>query len=343
MKLTVNDIAEMSGVSKTTVSRVINKPYLVRTDTRQKVQSVMEQYDFKPNVLARQLSFQESNSIAVIVPNIQNPHFAEILSGITEIANKSDFIVMCSNSDEDPVKEYKAVKMYLQYMVKYIIIAPCGKYSNHQKVKIKNLLSDVKEKTILIDRDLPEFECHKVLFDDDNATYQATKYLLDQGNKNIACINGPKDVQPTEFRANGFMRAMMDANYDLQYINQKIFHGKDFSSESGYEIASYVIKNHNLDAFLTCNNELSVGFLRAAREYNLNINDTNWVAVDRLKILEEIGCKINYTFRNAYSLGKTAVTTLINNSCNKENKLELYSSVLLDVPLVLGGKYYSKS
>ena len=101
MDLTIKDIAKEAGVSKSTVSRVLNGTGYVREETKRKVEEVIKRYHYTPSSIARNLSRKESNTIGVLIQEVGNPFFAELLEGITEVLDENNLTMFLCDTDND--------------------------------------------------------------------------------------------------------------------------------------------------------------------------------------------------------------------------------------------------
>ena len=124
-KITMKDIAEKVGVSKTTVSMVINnKDSSISEETKKKIYDIIEQTGYIPNNIARGLNTKKSGSIAIIIPDISNPFFSELSRAVEDIANKLGYNVILCNSDNDANKEKKYVELLISKLIDGIILIP---------------------------------------------------------------------------------------------------------------------------------------------------------------------------------------------------------------------------
>ena len=152
--ITIKDVAEMAGVSKATVSRVMNNSGYVAAETRRKIESIMEAYNYVPSALAVNLSRQETNVVGVVFPEIENVFYSDILHGITQVADELDLSLVLFDTQNDLEREKKAFRVLQQQKVRGIILGPSVDYP--ETAKGRELLANLKEYSVpigIIDRD----------------------------------------------------------------------------------------------------------------------------------------------------------------------------------------------
>ena len=148
MKITINDIAKMAGVSKGTVSRVINdKIEGVGEEVRERVKHIIDEVGYKPNQLARSIVTSKSKTIGLIIPDITNPFFPKLVRGIEDFAFSKGYTVFLCNSDEDTKKEEYYLCNFIEKRVDGIILAPSRKSST----KLNQLFSDYTRHFAIVD------------------------------------------------------------------------------------------------------------------------------------------------------------------------------------------------
>lgn len=138
--VTINDIARCAGVSKATVSRVLNHPDVVDEKTRKTVQRVMEEKNYRPSVTARNLSNRKSSTIGVILPQVDNMFFGEMLRGMIHVADKNELTIMCFNSDDSKKKDLQTLEILAGHRVRGLIYVPAVSYEEKNERKVLNLL-----------------------------------------------------------------------------------------------------------------------------------------------------------------------------------------------------------
>ncbi len=134
--MTINEVAKLANVSKSTVSRVINKTGYVNEETRIRVEKVIKETNYSPSSLARGLSKKETNYIGIVIPEIDNEFFSEILSGINEGLDENDLTMICCDTNNNGKREQKALQMLAQQRVKGVIITPAEEYQDSDSNEI---------------------------------------------------------------------------------------------------------------------------------------------------------------------------------------------------------------
>ncbi len=310
-EFTINDIAKEAGVSKATVSRVLNESASVKPETKERVMEIMEKRNFSPSAVARDLSRQQSNTIGVIVPEVDNPFFGEILRGITDITDKNNYMLICCNSDDNAKKDKKALTMLKEYRVRGLLYTPAVDYTtDEQQRTVNKLLKDLNAPVVIMDRPSDSMEHYDgVFFDDECAMYNATQAFIKAGHRKIGILNATLDRVLARGRYRGFERAMAEAGIPVN--KTYVFEG-DYTMSKAYDFSRKMLAmNERPTAILTCNNRTSLGFLKALYERGESLSkDIACIGLDRIEALEVINNKFNYIERDANQMGRQAIRLL---------------------------------
>ena len=205
MASTIKDVAKMADVSISTVSRVINESKPVSPEAKKRVLHAIEVLDYKPNEVARSLVTKKSNLIGVIVSDIGSNYVAQILRGVEEIGRMYNYDIILSSSYGDGQIEVKFAKLLLQKQVEGIIVI-----SDTLNNKLLYKLEESKKPYIVLNRFYNIDEHYSVGINNKKATYDMTKYLIEKGHKNIACLIVRKDFDRTEekYKVEGYKKAL---------------------------------------------------------------------------------------------------------------------------------------
>lgn len=326
-KTNITDIAEKSGYSITTVSRVLNgksDKYRISISTQKKIESTAKELNYIPNEFARNLRTGKSQTIALVVPSLKNPFFSEIASAINLEARKSQYITLIGDSDDDILIEKDEVKQLSSRNIDGMIIVPCGNEYDH--------LLNLKESgtpVICIDRYFKNQEISYVTSDNYDGAYTATQYLIGQGHTNIACIQGVEYSLPNVERVKGFKDAMNDNRLTTYSVS-----GDDFSEQNGYLETKLLLQNSKRPtAIFGLSNTISMGALRALKEENILIPDEiSLLTFDDNPYLDYIEPPLTRISQPIEDICKIAVKLLI----SRINEKELISKrVLLKTRLIV--------
>lgn len=333
MAITINDIAKKAGVSSATVSRVLNNSGYVKEETKQKILEIMKDLNYSPNAVARSLSKNTTNIIGVLVPDINNPFFGEVIKGISMIADSENLNMLLADTDENIEKEFKALELLKEQRIRGIIITPTSD-KNQFNADYLNALENLGIPIVLIDRDVKYSNFDGVFLDNINGAFEATEALIKEGHKKIAIIAGPTTSKPGRDRVRGYEKAMAmnKLNIDENYV----FYG-DFKLESGYNITKEIMKMKDRPtAIFTCNNMMTLGCIKALYEKNIRIpEDIAIIGFDEIEMLNVLGIKVSVVSRPTTEMGKVAMTILSERLKNNDNPHT--KRIILSPKLILKG------
>lgn len=259
--MTIREIAKLAEVSVATVSRVINNNLKVKEGTRKKINKIIEEYNYIPNSNAVKLSKKNNEEvIGLIVPDIGNIFFAEMVEVISNKAEEKKFILLLCNTNEEPEKEAKFLKLLLEYRVKGVIYIP-SKYKNIEALSEVGEVERQNIPIILLDREMDGLDIGGVFLDNFQTSYTISKELFQLKIEEIHYLSGPLDTHSGLDRYLGFKKAAEETK-----IRYKLEVG-DFKFESGYKFGSKILKNYegeDLTIFIA-NNSMALGFLKALK------------------------------------------------------------------------------
>jgi LacI family transcriptional regulator len=277
-QVTSAEVAEYAGVSRATVSAVINKTRPVSPKIALRVEAAMKELDYQPNALARSLKGKKTHRIGLIVGNAGSPFWAIVVNAIERIAYAQGFHVMLGDSGEDPLKELSHLQIMSGERVDGIIIGPCGVANRDY---ILRLSSEVP--VVLFDRrfDAP---IDSVACDNELGAYLATTHFIERvGIEKIGCLAISQEISPGRERVAGYKNAL--AEHKIPF-NQDWVKVGDYTDEAGYQLTLELLKSLNPPrAIFASSNLIAVGALRAIRELCLSVpedvaiigfDDTPW-------------------------------------------------------------------
>lgn len=315
-KVNINDIAAKTGLSISTVSRVLNgkaEQYRIGEKSQHKIIEASKELNYIPNQFAANLRTGRSNTIALIVPSLNNPFFADLASTINAEVRKSGYVLMISDSDENMDIEKMELQQVLSRNIEGLIIVPCGNQRNHIKQ-----LHDQGLPIVCIDRYFEELDIPFVSTDNYDGAYSATKHLIDNGHSLINCIQGVQQSTPNKLRVKGFKDAMENAGF----LNYNIV-GDDFSVQNGYlETRLFIQQEERPTAIFTLSNTIAMGCMKALKEMNVRIpEDISLITFDDHPFLDYLETPLSCIAQPVSDISKIAVKFLFSKLNNIETKI----------------------
>ena len=243
-KTTIYDIAKSVGTSTATVSRVLsNSGYPVKEELRHVILKTAKDMNYSPNLIGRILKGIQSKEIGVIIPNISNPYYPQILLGIELEARKHGYNILLCNSFRDVETEKKYIESLYQKQVKGIIISSIDE--NHGFLRE---MQKTGVKVVAFDQDIEDIKCKKVGFDFISGGKMAVEYLIKMGHKKIAFLSSPVTKKSRKDTLLGYRQAM-EANYIDIFPENIVISDNEIESRTGiYEFENVwvmkLIYNH---------------------------------------------------------------------------------------------------
>lgn len=312
MAVTIKDVAKLANVNPSTVSRVIADSPLISDKTKKIVREAMENLGYHPNLNARSLVSKSTRAIGIIMPSstekaFQNPFFAEVLRGISNMAHKNQYsLYMSTGASEEEIYD-AVVNMVLGRRVDGIILL----YSRVND----NILRYLKERKfpfVVIGKPFTEVE-NIVHVDNDNigAAEDVTRYLIQSGHRRIGFIGGSLDLMVTIDRLEGYKNALKEAS--IPYNQDYILH-TEFQKEAGKEAMNRMMSLKEPPTSLVVTDDLiGFGVLSALLEVGKSVpKDISVFSFNNIMLSEFSNPPLSSVEINIFQLGYSAVKSLIN-------------------------------
>lgn len=300
MKL--REISEMSGISITTISRMLKNPNSVKESTRLKLANALES-----NGIEEYVNLDYIRKLILIIPNLNNSFYLDLFNGIIyTVQNKNvPFEIYLSNeSIEEEIKIFSRIKNDSGVGVIWI---PASEKRDNLPYE-----SDTENIIAIVDRDLNFDSIHiKGLSDNFSAAKQATDLLIEGGGKNPIIITGSPDLSNVRERRDGFLESIK--NHFLEDNINRVYYGNFSDIQSGYNIVKNLLKDKiAFDSILAANQILAIGILKALNEANLSIpKDVSIIVFDKLTKMEVEGLQISEVIFPAFDIGANTSKVLL--------------------------------
>ena len=328
MSVTMKDIAEEAGVSKATVSRVINNDAYVSEDTKKRVMKLVRKYDYKPHTVAQGLARDLSHTLGLMIPgpprDITDPFFLEFLHGVGNKAAEYSYSLSLPTVSEKDKKELYEEGINFNQLDGVIVVNP----------KVNDFRIEYFQ-----EEDLPFVFLGRPLEDRDDVcwvdgdnvggAHEAVEYLIEQGHEKIACMTGPEEFVASRLRVEGYKQAIEENN--LEFDESLIIKG-EFTRDSGYQkMKELLARDTSFSAVFVVSDSMAIGAIRALKEENIAVPDECAVmGFDGIDLGAYTEPRLTTVRQPAYELGEEAVESLIslingqkNFECHKVLDLEL--------------------
>ncbi len=303
---TMKDVAEMAGVSTATVSRALMNPEKVSTVTRQKVEQAVLAVGYSPHALSRNIKRNESRTILVIVPDISDPFFADVIQGIEHAAAQQGYLILIGDCAQQTQQERTFVNLIITKQIDGMLLLGSNLPFDASKEEQRNL-----PPMVMANEFAPELELPTVHIDNLTAAYEAVNYLHELGHKRIACIAGPESLPLSHYRLQGYIQALRRNGITVD--NDYIIRG-DFSYEAGAQsFASLMELPHPPPtAIFSHNDVMAVGAIWQAKQLGLRIpQDVSLVGFDDLKLSQFCDPPLTTVAQPRYQIGQQAMLLLL--------------------------------
>ncbi|BDD12145.1 LacI family transcriptional regulator (plasmid) [Fulvitalea axinellae] len=313
--VTIKDIAKMLGISKSTVSRAIRGSEEINPETKKRIMDLVEELDYQPNAFARSLLKHRSNTIGVVIPAIENSFFANLISGVQHVAHSKGYNVMICQTNDSFDREVSDIRTLCRHQVDGIIL------SLSSETKSFDHLQSVIDKDIafvMADRTTHKIEAPRILVNDRDGAYNATKHLIENGYRNIIHLAGPESLEIANLRAQGFSDAMEEAG--STDIDSKIFRCP-FREEKARELTLELLKDGvKFDAVFAASDKIAVGAMMAIKEAGLYIpDDVALVGFTDLPMAKLLTPSLTTIQQPAQEMGRKAAELLLESIEDKES------------------------
>ena len=302
---TIKDVAKKAGVSIATVSRVLNKKDRVKEETRQKVLSVINELNYVTNFSAKALRRNCTDVIGVIVPEISNSFYGEIIKGIENKANEYDLRLIVCNGEGNLDKERDFAKfLYDQSIAGMIFIIPC--MPDSELVEMKNNQKPI----VLFGRNMQKYNIPSITVDNKLGAYKAVSHLCTHGYKKVAFISGEEaeHLYDRKERFEGYIEALRDCGHEVKPEYLVTAPAETINTV----FAQLMAVTNPPDAVFCAYDELALGVIKTAQQMGINIpGDLGLVGFDDLRICQYTSPTLTTVKQPTYIIGSLCCEKLV--------------------------------
>jgi LacI family transcriptional regulator len=310
---TIYEVSKLAGVSLATVSRVMNKNARVSDKTRDKVLEAMEQLGYRPNTIAQSLASNRSNSIGILVSELNGPFFGQMMAGIESEIRAAGKHVIITTGHSELEKEKDGID--------FLISRNCDAIIVHVEAVSDEYLTELSKKGIpiyLMSRRVDAISENCISLDNEQGGYLATKHIIEQGHKDIAYIAGPQFKADAYNRLLGHKRALNE--YGIRF-NEQLFSEGDFKEIGGHDgLKSFIKTKLPFSAIVCANDEIASGAMKYAREHGYNLpNDLSIIGFDNVIFANYLYPKLTTIDNPVNQMGKMTAKLVLKNVYKQKN------------------------
>jgi len=323
-KITLKSIADRLGISVTTVSRVLSgkaSQFRISEKTEKAVCGVAKSLQFSPNQIARGLRLQRSFTLGLIIPDISNHFFATIARNIEIEARKFGFSIIICDSQESTEIENESLKLLHSRKVDGLIISSVGQNGeNLEKIYKKGM------PLIIVDRYFPNLDISYVTSNNFQGSLEGVSYLIENGHRIIACLQGLLNSATNEDRVRGYREAHYKNNIQL---DESLIVGDSFKEKNAYIETKLLLKRElPPTAIFAVSNSVAFGAIRAISEEDLKLpDDISIVSFDEEPYSAYLSTPMTTIAQQKNEMGTIAVRLLIN-QIESKNRLHTDKIIL---------------
>lgn len=316
MAVKLEDIAKATGFSVPTVSRVLaHSDYPVNADTRNKILAAAQSMGYKPNLSARSLRTDRSNTIGIIVDDLLSPFTPSIVRGIQDYLNQSDYLSLIVNSDWNPELEQEAINSLVSRPVDGII------FVEYSHLAVSDVLDQSNKPHVFVHRLFGTPIKNSIVPDDEYGARLAVRHLIALRHKRIAYINGPESWHNSKKRFAGYRAELAANNLDFE---PELVQPGDWEFEGGYQAAQNLI---NLDrpptAIFSANDLMALGAIHAIQDVGLSVpGDVAVVGYDNRDFTRIFRPKITTVSMPVYEMGWAAAELLLKHIAERREDVD---------------------
>ncbi len=325
---TLEQVAKVAGVSRTTVSRYLNRSGYVGQETAKKIEEAIRKLGYYPNRIARSLVQKKTGNIALVVSDIFNPITAGYSRGVEDEAFIYGYNMVLCNTNFDPEKEKSVIQILLEKQIDGIIIAPCQKEEAYiLEIKMRDI------PLVFLTRRIPNVEADYVRFDYVRGSFQVVEYLINLGHKRIGIISPPVLLEEKEERIHGYLAALR--KYGLK-VDPSLIIFDEAVEGVGYEKAEVFLSMPNPPtAIFAAVNLFAKDILVYCKGNNVKLpQDLSLASFECFPHYDSIiNPRITANEMPAYNLGKAAAKVLFTRINHKDGN---YKNIKLSGKLRVG-------
>lgn len=303
---TIKEVAERAGVSLGTASNVIGGAARVGKARTARVLAAIKELDYHPNEVARSLKVKQTKLLGMVLPDITNPFFSDLIRGAENAALERGYLLLTANTDEQVEREKRFVAALRSRRVDGILLAATA---SKNETHLKGVVA-AGVPIVCLDRVAPGLAVDAVLADNVRGTQECVRHIVRLGHKKIAIITGSLELQIASERLAGYRAALEEAG--IRYSGDLVMEG-DFREEAGYRLGKeLLLRQERPSAIFACNGVMTLGLLMALDELGVKCpQEVALATFDDLPFAHSFHPRLTAVAQPANSIGYQGANLLI--------------------------------
>ncbi|KJR44601.1 putative transcriptional regulator of the myo-inositol catabolic operon [Desulfosporosinus sp. I2] len=328
MAVTIYDIAREANVSIATVSKVINNSGRISSPTRDRVHKVIDELDYRPNLLASAMTSKRTYTAGILIPDIGNPFYPDVIRGVEDFARQNNYSVLLCNTDDNLEKQLEYVELLKQKSVDGIIVAAVAASPE----RLIETLGDSLPTVVLARRikdPNQQITFPSVVVDNFRGGYLATKHLIENGHSKISLLGESLHIESSQERMRGCIQALEEHFLALHSVE---FCTRNLGFEGGYNATINLLKKTSPPTAIFADTDLlAFGGMKAAKELGYRVpDDISFIGFDNTALCTIVDPPLSSIAQPMYELGQRTMEILI----GKISGLSVPELTVLDISLV---------
>lgn len=309
----IKDVASLAGVSTATISHVVNNTRYVSEETRLRVLAAIEQSGYTPDANARNLASKQSRLLGLILSDLSNPFFPELVKSIQERANQEGFDISLANTNYDPERTVACVQRMLEQRVGGVAVM-----TSEMDISLSERLAAREVAVVFLDVGKVGAYTSNIVVNYEKGIREGVEHLLKHGHRRIAYISGPQRLKSAQRRRLAFTKTMKKYESSL-HTEPLIFEG-DFKAHGGQQAAAEILRQRTLPtAIIAANDLMAIGALRELKKAGLRVpEDVSVIGFDDILFASLTDPLLTTIALPREEIGRAAVETLLNTMKSKD-------------------------
>lgn len=328
--ITLKELANILGVSVSTVSKALNDSPEISESTKNRIQDLAKLHNYQPNKVAVNLKSGKTYTIGVVIPSIQNYFFAQVLLGIEKVIANSRYNIVISITDESLEKETEVIRTLTNGVVDGFIIAVSEETQITQSYDHLRYVLNSNKPIVMFDRVVKRISCDKVIVDDYQTIYDITNDLIEQNRSSVALVSTIYKSSVGKSRKKGYRGAIVK---HFNTVNEGLILEAEPDSIKK-EIMPFLQNNPKIDAIVALDEESSLATLKSIKKSNLKIpKDIAILGYANDKIASNLTPELTTIDQHGVNIGETSANMMLEklrNSDLKENKEIIINSTIIN-------------